>query len=356
MALASLFSTAAKKREQIVAIDLGGRTTKAVQLRSNGKLSISRYVLVDAPIYEKSPSAELLTEHFKAVWQELNTKTKNVAISLGVGDSLVRNAEMPPMPVGDMRHVLRNNTKNYLQQDLPAHAFDCLVIPSKPGAQVKGGEGGALSNKVRVLAAGARTQLVNDISTAAKRAGLIPETVVPGLVCPVNAFEAAVPEVYMGQSVALVDIGFKHSSICILREGDLILSRVVAIGGDRLTSGLAEALGISYAEAESIKLGIPGEVQAQLQALLLPLSRELRASIDFFEHQQDTALSQVYVSGGAARSEFVMQTLQAELMVECKVWNPAACLDSTLPPEQAQNLEQVAPQLAVAIGAALASF
>jgi type IV pilus assembly protein PilM len=180
--------------------------------------------------------------------------------------------------------------------------------------------------------------------------------VVPGLIGPVNAFELAMPAIFAKEVVALVDIGFKNTSICLLQEGELVLSRVVAIGGDRVTNGLAESLGISYAEAEGIKVGMPGEVQSNMESLVTPLGRELRASIDFFEHQQDKAVSQVFISGGSARSELVLQILQEELMAECKTWNPVGSMEMALPPQQVAEIEQVAPQLAVAMGAAAAAF
>ena len=141
-----------------------------------------------------------------------------------------------------------------------------------------------------------------------------------------------------------------------MHQGELILSRVVGMGGDRLTNGLAEALTVSYAEAEGIKIGMPGEVQAQLDTLLVPLGRELRASIDFFEHQQDRPITHVYLTGGSARSEFIMQRLQQELMIECKLLDPMAFLQMDLPSQQAGEIEQVAPQLTVALGAALAAL
>src|SRR5262249_35029268 len=140
------------------------------------------------------------------------------------------------------------------------------------------------------------------------------------------------------------------------QQGELILSRVVGIGGDKLTSGLAETLGISYAEAEGIKVGMASEIQSQLESLVLPLGRELRASIDFFEHQQDKTVSHVYVSGGSARSELILQSLQTELLVECKPWNPVSFLQMAVPPAQVAEMDQVAPQLAVAVGAAMAAF
>ena len=349
-----------KRPDQLVSIDLGGRTTKAVYLQRKGsQYVLSRYAMLDAPLYEKCLSAELLGEHLKSVCQALETKARFLTIALDVNESLVRHADIPLMPVGDMRHVLKTNHKNYLQQDLPDHVFDCFITISninvKAGAPDKA-KASLSANRQRVLVAGAKRQLVEDVQAAVKTTGLVPDSISPGLLGPVNAFERAMPEVFAKEAVALVDIGFRSTSICLLQEGELILSRVVGIGGDRLTTGLAEALGISYGEAESIKVGIPGEVQSQLETLVLPLGRELRASLDCFEHQQDRPITQVFVSGATAKSDLIVQTLRAELMVECKSWNPLSFLQLALPPEQAAEVDQIASQLTVAVGSAMAAF
>jgi Tfp pilus assembly PilM family ATPase len=135
-----------------------------------------------------------------------------------------------------------------------------------------------------------------------------------------------------------------------------MLNRVVAIGGDRLTQGLAESLGCSYQEAESIKIGMPGEVTQNLETLVHPLGSELRASIDFFENHHDKTVSKVFLSGATARSELIFQTLQTELMVACELWSPTKTLQLELPPATAGDMEEAAPTLTVAIGAAAASF
>jgi Tfp pilus assembly PilM family ATPase len=115
-------------------------------------------------------------------------------------------------------------------------------------------------------------------------------------------------------------------------------------------------MNITYAEAEGIKVGMAPEVQSALEMQVLPLGRELRASLDFFEHQQDRAVSQVYVSGGSARSEMILEMLHSEMIVECKTWNPTRFLQMALPGQQAVEIEQVGSQLTVAVGAALAAF
>jgi Tfp pilus assembly PilM family ATPase len=130
----------------------------------------------------------------------------------------------------------------------------------------------------------------------------------------------------------------------------------VAIGAERLTQLLAESLGVAYAEAEGMKLGMTEEVQMGLMPHLSPLGRELRASIDFFEHQQDKTVSQVFVCGGSARSEFIVKNLRDELMLETRGWNPVSFMKMSLPPARMAEIEGTAPQLAVATGLALAAL
>ena len=348
----------AKARDQLVSIDLGGRTTKAVHLvRKGDGFALSSYALMDAPIYERNLSVDLLCEHLKSITQALDARQKQVTLAVGVNDSVVRHTEIPLMPVDDMRQILKNNTKTYLQQDLPNYVFDCYIIPPKNGAKLaEKAKGAGNLMKSKVLATGARKQYLDDLQAAIKNAGLVADHVVPALIGPVNAFEMAQPEAFAREVVALVDIGFKNSTISLVQEGELALSRVVNIGGDKLTNGLAELMGISYAEAEGIKVGMPGEVQNHLESLVSPLGRDLRASIDFFEHQYDKTVTKVFVSGGSARSELIVKILQNELIAECHPWNPTSFLQLTLPPQQTGEIEQVAPQLTAAIGAALAAF
>jgi len=358
MAWPFLNSGQRRKPDQILGIDVGGRVTKAVHLQRRGKdIALCRYAVLDAPICEGAVPPELLTEHLKSVRQALEARTKVAAFALGIADSLVRHVQMPRMPLADMRLVLKNNSRTYLQQDLPNHVFDVHVIyeampPDKPEAN-KAASG---VPRQRLLVAGAKKQIVDGLAASAKAAGLEVDCIVPALICPLNAFELALPEVFNKEVVALVDIGFKSSSICLLQEGELTLSRVVNLGGDKLTAGVAEALSISYAEAEGIKVGMPQEIQTKLEPLVALLGRELRALIDFYEHQYDRPVRQVYMSGGTARSDLILQMLHGELMVECQRWNPAGALQSALPPQQVAEVEQVAPQLAVAVGAALTAL
>jgi Tfp pilus assembly PilM family ATPase len=358
MALPFFDSGARKKRDQMLAVDLGGRITKAVHVQRRGDgFVLCRYALLDTPIFERAIPVDLLAEHLKAVNEAMGGKCKWLVLTMGVNDVLLRHVELPPMPTEDIRMVLKNNSRVYLQQELSGYVFDFqLASPPRQPAAKPTTKGPAGQQKQKVLIGGAKKQLVDDLALAARNVGLVPDHIIPGVIGPVNAFEKAAPEVFAKESVALVDLGFRSSSISILQEGELILNRVVGIGGDRLTAGLAESMNISYAEAEGIKIGMPTEVQAVLESLLTPLGRELRASLDFFEHQQDRPVSQVYLSGGPSRSDFVVEVLRRELVAECRTWNPVSFLKLALSSEQSAEIEHIASQLTVAIGAALTAL
>lgn len=280
----------------------------------------------------------------------LGSKQKQVVLTVGASDAVLRPTELPMVPVEDMRTMLKLNARTYLQQDLGDCTFDCHILPPSPGALREGIKPG---QKVKVLVGAAKNSVVEQRLKLIRGAGLQAEALVPELICPVNAFEAAEPDLFAKESIALIDLGFGHSAICLLLDGELVLSRVVAYGGDRITTGLAEALGTSYTEAEGIKVGLAHEVQATLAPMLAPLARELRASIDFFENQHDRSIGKVFVSGAAARSDYLIEVLQSELMIPCVAWNPLGALAVSVPSQQRAELESSAALLSTAVGAAL---
>lgn len=357
-------SQGSKRPDQILAVDLGGCQSKAVHLqRRGGAWHLVNFALAEALPHDKARDPEALGEHFRALVTSLgNPKVKALVTALGVDEAILRQIQLPMMAGEDVRLMLKLNSKNYLQQELPDHIFDCVYLPPRQAAptQEPPAEGAKAAapgqQKFNVLVTAAPRRIVECIQAAAKKAGLVADSIVPSQVASPNAFESVEPDAFHKEVVGLVDIGFKHSSIVVLDAGEILLNRVVNIGSEKITAGLAEAMGISLSEAEGIKVGMPAEVQPTLESVINPLGRELRASFDFFEHQQDKTISQVFVSGGAARNEIIVQALQTELMVPCRSWNPTKFLQVSLPAERQGEIDQFAPQLAVALGSAAASF
>jgi type IV pilus assembly protein PilM len=340
-------------------MDLGVCQTKAVHLQKRGgSWSLVSFAFVDAPPPEKSREVAVLAEHFKAVVAALgNPKARALTVALGVEETILRQIELPMMAPEDVRQMLKLSSKTYLQQELSDYVFDAFYLPPRQvAAPAEPGKTTSTSQKYKVLVAGAPRARVEAIQAAARAAGLVAEDIIPSLIGPANAFECVEPQAFNSEVVGLVDVGFRTTTIVVLDGGELVLNRVVQLGGERLTAGLAEAMGISTSEAEGLKVGMPTEVQPTLEAVLNPLGRELRASLDFFEHQNDKPIAQVMISGGSARNDIIVQALQNELMVPCRSWNPTRFLQVAVPEARVPEVEQAGPQLSVAIGSAAACF
>ena len=201
-------------------------------------------------------SAEALSRHLSAVTGALNPKTRQVILVVGAADSVVARAEMPMIETSQMRMMVKLNPKLYFQEDLPNHTFDCIVLHQ--GTETKA-EGKQIP-KAQTLIVAVKNEYLQKLQSAAHSAGLGVERVTASQTGATNGFLIANEDAYK-KVVALVDIGFSHSTISLLVNGEITLTRVVNIGADKITSGLAEAMNITYSVAEGLKQMMPEKVQ-----------------------------------------------------------------------------------------------
>ena len=105
---------------------------------------------------------------------------------------------------------------------------------------------------------------------------------------------------------AVLDLGAQLTSIVIHNQGIPKVVRTVPRGGRDLTDALADKLGLSHADAESIKreVGLTGsnrEVVKVLTEVLRPLLAEIRSSIHYFASSGgDAPLERISLTGGGA--------------------------------------------------------
>ena len=88
------------------------------------------------------------------------------------------------------------------------------------------------------------------------------------------------------------------------------------------------------------------------RASLTRLATEVRNSIGFFEGQHEQNIHRIFVSGGLARTETILQTLSDELGLPCEIWDPLETCEVALPAAKRQALPDEFVSLNVACGAA----
>ncbi len=330
--------------DEIVAVDFGARFTKAVHLRRKGEtLSVLNYALVERPATGKEVwGLTEMAEHLRAVVKQTQAACKNVALILRHEDGVLLRADLPQASTDDLRKMIRMSPKNYLGQDLPDHIFDCFYrVTEKTGDTSVARR----RQKSRVLVAGARRGAVENAEDLVRLAGLNLVALVPGPVALANAFRLVRDDSHP-DAVALLDMGATHSTINIVGQGDVLLSRVVALGAEKFSDVLSSGAG----RDEMLEEGSPEVMQARLQKAILAFAREVDASVGFYTSQNERHISQLFVSGGTARSQFVLQMLESELTYSCEPWNLLQHIGTDLSAERLKGFEYDLPQMILAIG------
>ncbi len=349
----------ARRGNSVIGIDLGKHVVKAVLLQRKAE---QRYVLTSyaaREVPEQFADADALAQEIKQLVRELGGGAKVCAVGVSDPDSLLRIIEQPDTPVDLLRNALRLNGLAVLNQECKDFVLDCAAVAADTGALATVGAEAAprsfssdASSKTRYVVGGMLRPAVKQISAACAKARISAASLQLAPICSFNAFEVAYPETFANDAFLLLDIGHLQSTVLIGSKKEVVLVRSISYGGKELNEALtAEGALDGDAARRMLQEGDPGMMEI-CRVSLSRLAMEVRNSIGFFEGQHDQSIQRIFVSGGMARSESVLQALSDELGLPCEIWDPLETCEVALPPAKRQALPQEFVSLNVACGAA----
>jgi type IV pilus assembly protein PilM len=201
-------------------------------------------------------------------------------------------------------------------------------------------------NHTNVLSQAGKTPLVVDIDAFALQ----------------NAFELNYeppPDV----TAALLNIGASIMNINIVRGGVPLFTRDVSVGGNQYTDTLQKELDLSFDDAEKLKQGqeipnvSPETRTAHIRSVSEILLLEIQKTLDFFRQSTATEnIQQIYMAGGTARIEGLVDMLKEEFNLPVEIMNPFLRVSVDAAKFDTAYLDEIGPRMAVAVGLALRSF
>ncbi|MDQ6622647.1 MAG: pilus assembly protein PilM [Verrucomicrobiota bacterium] len=354
----------ARRGNTVIGIDLGKHAFKGVHLQRKGdaRFVLTNYASHEVPEDMKTP--EDIAQNLKVLLKELGGSGKACALAISDPDSLLRIVEQPDTPIELLRSALHLNGLMVLNQDCKDFVLDCAPVAANGHAHVNGtsanavaagGEGGlqlSTATKTKYLVGGMLRASVKQLGEAASKNRLTPEILQLAPVCSFNAFEFAYPEIFAKEAFLLLDMGHLQSTVLIGSKHELVLVRSIDYGGKSLMQALTNE-GTLEANAARLMLEQGDAGMAEMCRLSLGrLATEVRNSIGFFEGQREETIHRIFVSGGLARVELVLQALSDELSLPCEIWDPLEMCEVALPPAKRQSLPNEFVSLNVACGAA----
>ncbi len=354
----------ARRGNSVIGIDLGKRVFKGVLLQRRGdeRLVLTNYA--SRELSEEITSANELANELKLLLRDVGGHAKVCAISVSDPGSLLRIIEQPDTPIDLLRNALRLNGLAVLNQECKDFVLDCAPASSqKPNAdEAADGETGrnfgttaaqsGVMVKTKYLVGGMLRTEVKRIAEAIIKTRVPAEMLQLAPVFSFNAFEMAYPEIFANDAFLLLDIGYTHSTVLIGSKKELVLVRSVDYGARELTQALT-ADGALDEDAARVMIEEGDAGMAEIcRGSLTRLAKEVSNSIGFFEGQREEGIHRIFVSGGLARAETILQTLSDELGLPCEIWDPLETCEVALPAAKRQSLPREFVSLNVACGAA----
>jgi type IV pilus assembly protein PilM len=177
-----------------------------------------------------------------------------------------------------------------------------------------------------------------------------------------NAFEMNY-EPTPDKMIALLNIGASLMNINIMRGGVPLFTRDVSVGGNQYTDTLQKELDLSYDDAEKLKQGHEvgtvtlDQASPHLRSVSEILLLEVQKTFDFFKQTTSAeSIQQIYVAGGSARIEGLVDLLKEEFGIPVEIMNPFQRVEVNPTKFPAEQIDNLGPRMSVAVGLALRSF
>ena len=337
---------------RVAGIDIGSSALKLVEIKDTPKgwtlqrlaqIPIERGVIQNGLI--KDPDA--LARRIKDLVKVSRYRGKYLTTALSGHVVMINKAGFRKMEEEELRDVIVDEAGEYFPfDDIRDVNFDfhiCSEESSDP-------------NQMDVIIAAVKKEITESYTAAIEKAG----SRVTVMDVDSFALETAYEENYDFEAddiIALVNIGASITNINIVRNAESVFTRNIMVGGDSITETLKEELGLSFEEAEMVKLeGRGGDDETGVAVLdyLTPLFLEIGRSFDYFSSTASgSPLSGILLSGGCAVIPGIVNAMKDRFHCEVEIFNPFKNILYNKNVFSASYLREVGATATVGVGLAL---
>lgn len=307
--------------KKLIGLDVGSSAIKIISgTRGRKSFAVESLVAVPLPFRAKDErgiaNPDALRGAIAQAFEQLGKKNPAIATSIYGPGVQVKHIIMPKIPKKEIPAQARFEAQQVFPSDVANILTDHVLIGA--GVQVPGAPAGTPGWEL--LLVGVRQEEANLIYT------LVNDVVGKVLVMDVDAFAVAdfldgLVDVPKKEAVAFIDVGASGTRVFVRYQGATVFVREFQLGGFHFTESIAQALGMTVENAESLKIqdgaGIPQEAVTALQGILNSWRSELRQCEDVFVSQaQNLLISKWYLLGGGSMTPGLRESLMGDRVGE----------------------------------------
>jgi type IV pilus assembly protein PilM len=344
-----------------IGVDIGTSNIKIVQLKPEGdKFHLETYGLVNVAYHiagkDSKSAMEQTAQILKNLVEKSQATTRKIVASLPNSVVFTSVIELPIIPENELRAAVEFEAKKYVPLPMEEVTLDWNVIQSKKPQK---GLDTALSNlgrvdsaKQKIILTAVPNMVIENYRKVFDTAGLEP------LAMEIEAMSLIRSLVNEDdKTVLVVDIGAKNTGINLIDYGYLRFSKNINVGGDTVTTSIAQSLGINFSRAEQFKkdFGLSPEGQ-QLPSVIKPIidiiRNEAAQIINLYESKGE-GVDQVLLSGAGSKLPGIIDYFSAtgKPVLLANPWSKVV-----FSPDLAPVIEPLGLNLAVAAGLSMRKF
>lgn len=332
------------KPKSSVGLEIGSSTFRVALINSTptgpflancGFVKVPRGAVAGGEIVDTEVVSYTLTE----LWRKVGLREKKVVIGVGNQKVVIRVVEMPYMEKSELKSALQFQAQDFIPIPIEDVILDYEIIDEYT---VESGE-----KMFQILLVAAERNMIQTVVNAVEAAGLQPEAIDVSAFAIARAILPPKPpsvaeEPQRMEAVALLNIGAGITSVVIAENNVVKFARVLALAGDDFTQAIMDSFGITFEEAEDLKvriglsplvgdrfIDIPSELLDRAEAVQDILEREatrfigeVKRSFDYFMAQSPLEVKKLIVTGGSAKLKNFLAYLEKALGIEVAYGRP----------------------------------
>lgn len=341
--------------KSLVGIDIGLSSVKVAELKKSGSsYKLMGYSSINLPegalIEDEIQKDEEVTKAIEQALIEIKSSAASAAIGLGGPNTVARKLQLAGGSFEDIEDQVSWEAEQYLPFSIDDSALSFHVFGENEGGGVD------------VLVAAARNDIIEIFKEVVEKAKIRVKIVDLNVVAITNVFEYVAGDKLNDPSSSwvVIDVGAQKSEFIIYKQGAIVFTKEMNIGGVMITEEIQRQMGVNYFEAEDLKMtgdengNLPEEILEIVDDVLEAFFTEVKKTVDFYiSSSSDDSIKECYVTGGGALISGLVEGLEALLGIDTLVLNPFDKFDYNKKKFDEDTLNSIAFRGVVALGLAM---
>lgn len=277
-------------KKSVLGVDIGTTNIKIVQITSkDNSHTLDTYGLVNVSFEIDENKEEVIKKTvsvLKNLMQKAGVTTNKVVASLPNSAVFTTVIDMPKLSEGELKTAIEFEAKKYVPLPITEMTLSWSIIEK------------SADEKSKVLITAVPNSVLRSYLRIFELAKLEP------LALEIEALALIRALIRDNQgSILLIDIGAKATHLNIVENGNLLLTRNVPVGGETITTKIAESLKISISRAEQFKkdfgLNQASLIPETIKPILMTIKSEARQLQSIYQ-AKSKKFDKIIVVGGTA--------------------------------------------------------